>query len=69
MQLNGIAQKLKFQGLKNKAKEFMEAIANDNGLTRDELEDRIVPDSTSTNAARASSISARGNSASSSVRT
>ncbi|HEX5272694.1 MAG TPA: WGR and DUF4132 domain-containing protein, partial [Gemmataceae bacterium] len=44
MQLNGIAQKLKFQGLKNKAREFMDAIATDRGLTRDELEDRIVPD-------------------------
>jgi hypothetical protein len=44
MQLNGIAQKLKFQGLKAKAKEFMEAIARDKGLTREELEDRVVPD-------------------------
>jgi predicted DNA-binding WGR domain protein len=44
MQLNGIAQKLKFQGLKNKAREFMEAIAQDKGLTKSELEDRIVPD-------------------------
>ncbi len=44
MQLNGIAQKLKFQGLKNKAKEFMDAIAKDKGLSREELEDRIVPD-------------------------
>ena len=44
MQLNGIAQKLKFQGLKNKAQEFMEAIAKDKGLSREELEDRIVPD-------------------------
>jgi hypothetical protein len=44
MQLNGIAQKLKFQALKNKAKEFMEAIAKDKGLSREELEDRIVPD-------------------------
>src|SRR5262249_10263708 len=43
-QLNGIAQKLKFQGLKKKAQEFMEAIAKDKGLTREELEDRIVPD-------------------------
>src|SRR5262249_44035350 len=40
MQLNGIAQKLKFQGLKNKAKEFMDAIAKDKGLSREELEDR-----------------------------
>jgi predicted DNA-binding WGR domain protein len=44
MQLNGIAQKLKFQGLKNKAREFMEAVARDKGLSRAELEDRIVPD-------------------------
>ncbi len=44
MQLNGIAQKLKFKGLQNKAREFMEAIAADRGLTKDQLEDRIVPD-------------------------
>src|SRR5207248_4584576 len=44
MQLNGIAQKLKFQGLKNKAREFMEDIARDKGLSREELEDRVVPD-------------------------
>jgi predicted DNA-binding WGR domain protein len=44
MQLNGIAQKLKFQGLKTKAREFMEAIAKEKGLTRAELEDRVVPD-------------------------
>jgi Domain of unknown function (DUF4132) len=44
MQLNGIAQKLKFKGLQSKAREFMEAIAADRGLTKDQLEDRIVPD-------------------------
>lgn len=44
MQLNGIATKLKFAGLKNKAREFMEAIATDKGLTSAQLEDRIVPD-------------------------
>jgi predicted DNA-binding WGR domain protein len=44
MQLNGIAQKLKFQGLKKKAQEFMEAIAQDRGMSRAQLEDRIVPD-------------------------
>ncbi len=44
MQLNGIAQKLKFQGLKKKAQEFMEAIARDRGMNRAQLEDRIVPD-------------------------
>ena len=42
--LNGIAQKLKFKGLKTRRKELMEAIAKDKGLTRAELEDRIVPD-------------------------
>ncbi len=44
MQLNGIAQKLKFKGLKSKAMEFMEAIASQRNMTRAELEDRIVPD-------------------------
>jgi predicted DNA-binding WGR domain protein len=44
MQLNGIAQKLKFKGLKAKAQELMEAIASDRKMTRAELEDRIVPD-------------------------
>ena len=44
MQLNGIAQKLPFKGLKAKAAELMEAIATDRGLSRTELEDRIVPD-------------------------
>jgi hypothetical protein len=44
MQLNGISQKLKFKGLKQKAAEFMEAIAKDKGLTRAQLEDRVVPD-------------------------
>lgn len=44
MQLNGIGQKLKFQGLKKKAREFMEEIAEQRGMTRSELEDLIVPD-------------------------
>jgi len=44
MQLSGIAQKLKFKGLKTKAEEFVTAIAKDRGLTRAELEDRVVPD-------------------------
>jgi hypothetical protein len=44
VQLNGIAQKLRFQGLRNKAREMMEGIAADRGLSRDQLEDRIVPD-------------------------
>jgi predicted DNA-binding WGR domain protein len=44
MQLAGIAQKLKFKGLKAKAEEFVKEIAQERGLTREELEDRVVPD-------------------------
>lgn len=44
MQLNGIAQKLPFKGLKQKAAECMERIASERGFTRAQLEDRIVPD-------------------------
>jgi hypothetical protein len=44
MQLNGIAQKLKFKGLKERAREAMEEVARDKGMTKSELEDRIVPD-------------------------
>lgn len=44
MALNGIAQKLKFKGLKSKAMEFMDAIAAQRGMSRTQLEDRIVPD-------------------------
>jgi hypothetical protein len=44
MQLNGVAQKVKFKGIKQKAQEFMEEIAKQKGLTRSQLEDRIVPD-------------------------
>jgi predicted DNA-binding WGR domain protein len=44
MALNGVAQKLKFKGLKTKAMEFMDAIASARNMTRAQLEDRIVPD-------------------------
>jgi hypothetical protein len=44
MQLNGISQKLKFKALKQRATEAMEAIAKGKGLTKAQLEDRIVPD-------------------------
>ncbi len=44
MQLNGIAQKVPFKALKQRANECMDAIARDKGLTKAELEDRIVPD-------------------------
>ncbi len=44
MQINSIAQKVKFKGIKQRAQECMEAIAQDRKMTRAELEDRIVPD-------------------------
>jgi hypothetical protein len=44
MQLDGIAQKLKFKALQARAREAMEEIARDRGMTKAELEDRIVPD-------------------------
>jgi len=44
MQLNGIAQKLKFKGLQDKAREKIQAIAQLRGLTTEELEDRLAPD-------------------------
>ena len=44
MSLNGIAQKVKFAGVKKAARETMEQIASARGLSRAELEDRIVPD-------------------------
>jgi predicted DNA-binding WGR domain protein len=44
LQINAIAQKTKFAALKKRAQECMEEIAVDRGLSRDELEDRIVPD-------------------------
>lgn len=44
MALNGIAQKLKFKSLKEKAQAMMEGIAQSRGFTREQLADRIVPD-------------------------
>ena len=44
MQLAGCAQKLKFKGLKAKAEQFVIEIAKERGMTRAELEDRVVPD-------------------------
>jgi hypothetical protein len=44
MQINGIAQKVKFKALQARAGECMERIAAARGLSRAELEDRIVPD-------------------------
>ncbi|MCB9603270.1 MAG: DUF4132 domain-containing protein [Sandaracinus sp.] len=44
MHLNGIAEKLKFKGLQEKAREKIAAIAEARGLTAVELADRLVPD-------------------------
>jgi hypothetical protein len=44
MHLNGVAQKVKFKGLQEKAREKMDEIAQNRGLTADELADRLVPD-------------------------
>ena len=44
MQIATIAQKVSFKGLKSRAQECMRAIAEARGLSRAQLEDRIVPD-------------------------
>jgi predicted DNA-binding WGR domain protein len=44
MHLHGIAQKLKFKGLQEKAREKIDEIAQARGLTAEELGDRLVPD-------------------------
>jgi hypothetical protein len=44
MHLHGIAQKLKFKGLQEKAREKIDQIAEARGFTAEELADRLVPD-------------------------
>ncbi len=44
MAISGIAQKVKFKGIQAKAQAAMEDIARAQGLTRAQLEDRVVPD-------------------------
>ena len=44
MLLNGIAQKVKFKGLQDRAREKIAQIAEARGLTTEELEDRLAPD-------------------------
>ncbi|MBL1080227.1 DUF4132 domain-containing protein [Nocardia sp. 2] len=44
MQLHGIAEKATFKGLKTKAQERVAEVADDLGLTPEELSDRLVPD-------------------------
>ncbi len=43
IQINSIAQKVKFKGIKERAIQCMEAIANSRNLTREQLADRIIP--------------------------
>ncbi|MEV6984166.1 DUF4132 domain-containing protein [Sphaerisporangium sp. NPDC051017] len=44
MHLHGIAEKVKFSGLKNRARQKMDEVAAELGLTPQELADRLVPD-------------------------
>lgn len=44
MQLNGIAEKVKFNGIRSTAHTMIERIARDRGLTTEQLADRLVPD-------------------------
>ena len=44
MHLNGIAQKVKYTGLKSHAREKIAQLAADLGLSSDQLADRLVPD-------------------------
>jgi hypothetical protein len=44
MHLNGIACKLKFKGLQDRARDNIDAMAEARALTADELADRLVPD-------------------------
>lgn len=43
MQINSIAQRVKFKALKTKAQDCMDAIATARNLSRERLEDRIIP--------------------------
>lgn len=44
MHLNGIAQKVKFKGVKENARQRIQALAESLGLTKEQLADRLVPD-------------------------
>ncbi|KAB2340568.1 DUF4132 domain-containing protein [Actinomadura rudentiformis] len=43
-QLNGIAERIKYKGLKGQARDRIAALAADRGLTGEQLSDRLVPD-------------------------
>ena len=69
MLLSGIAEKVKFKALQQRAREAMDEIAAAKGMTKAELEDRIVPDLRPRRAGRrARSTSARASSSSCSAR-
>ena len=57
-QISGIAAKVKYASLKQHANQAMHEIAIHRGLTRDELEDRIIPDGGLDGRAPASSTTA-----------
>jgi hypothetical protein len=42
--LNGLAQKVRYEGLRKKARAILERVAKERGLGEGDLEDRIVPD-------------------------
>ncbi|MER5338434.1 DUF4132 domain-containing protein [Micromonospora sp. NPDC002717] len=44
MHLHGIAEKVKFSGLKQRAKQKLDEVAEQRGLTSQQLADRLVPD-------------------------
>jgi hypothetical protein len=44
MHLNGIAQRIKFRALQERAREKIETVAEGLGLSREQLADRLVPD-------------------------
>ncbi|MFI6866792.1 DUF4132 domain-containing protein [Nocardia sp. NPDC050406] len=43
MLLNGIAEKVKFKGIRTKAQEKIQQLAEESGMTAEELADRLVP--------------------------
>lgn len=44
MQINGVSQKVKYQGIKREANRAMENIAKNRKMSREQLADRIIPD-------------------------
>lgn len=44
MQINSIGQKVQYNGIKQAARKAIDAIAAERGMTKDQLDDRIIPD-------------------------